>query len=687
MGGGCACAPRPGGCAPGNTRHERARSAVLTEVVARVIAWCRYTPRRASDSAPGRLVRALARKTASAPSASRAGARVARASASATPAAPRSDKCARQCVLRSGERSRHVKDLLTLAATVAAIDEDRLSHARYIDSSEAGTKRAARAFGHRISAQTRRQLFFHVCAIHRVSTNRPQVFHTAALAACDRGVASPVAESPSLTLDVALDYAGRHMRRRDRPSILGMLAAARPAVARADGGAAAALSRVPRRRHRRWPASASGRGSTIGSSSRCRSRPARDRRTCTWCRCRSSASIWRAPNATPTPCAPRTTRRPRRGRFRALSGEVAQRAQQIAVIERSRSCAWRPPSGRVGSLADWPGTHYGYRATEVREIRRRARRSDRRPARVRRQPGASISRLSATTTDAPAIETLLPPPDQTRGRPAVDVGVDGGRFAGGEGVAAAVGRRRFVDRAVGSAARRVCAAPSAPPRSAASPRSSGSSASTRGCERRCWPRPAQHGRARRRARPRAAAARVQRAGPSSGSRRPRDHRRAAGDARCASRRRAPPAAGAGSMAAARRAAARLPADAARRSATLAAVGRRASTTSARWPARRRTGCALLARAPGRGAAQAGAASMPPDGARGGARALPQRLQPGGKRRAAAARRRRGRRRRSRAAGVRAAASGRDHAARTRAGRSRRGHEAANAADLHGRRHA
>ena len=70
--------------------------------------------------------------------------------------------------------------------------------------------------------------------------------------------------------------------------------------------------------------------------------------------------------------------------FASLSGDVAQTLNQVAVI--------KDPTARLATaerarraLADWPGTHYGYRAAEVREIRRRARRSDRRAPRVGRQ--------------------------------------------------------------------------------------------------------------------------------------------------------------------------------------------------------------------------------------------------------------------------------------------------------------
>lgn len=96
--------------------------------------------------------------------------------------------------------------------------------------------------------------------------------------------------------------------------------------------------------------------------------------------------------------------------FALLSGEVARTLNQIAVLEDPRVRLATAERARH-ALAAWPGTHYGYRAKEVREF---VGVLDEVIAGLRVSAGGSRIdlALSATTTDAPEMESLLPAPDQ-----------------------------------------------------------------------------------------------------------------------------------------------------------------------------------------------------------------------------------------------------------------------------------
>jgi hypothetical protein len=94
--------------------------------------------------------------------------------------------------------------------------------------------------------------------------------------------------------------------------------------------------------------------------------------------------------------------------FAQLSGDVAQALNAVALI--------RDPSARLATaerarkaLADWPGSHYGYRSAEVREI---VGVLDEVISGLRAQGGKERFDLAlSTTTTEPPRETLLPAPD------------------------------------------------------------------------------------------------------------------------------------------------------------------------------------------------------------------------------------------------------------------------------------
>jgi hypothetical protein len=95
--------------------------------------------------------------------------------------------------------------------------------------------------------------------------------------------------------------------------------------------------------------------------------------------------------------------------FAALSGEVARTLNQIAVIDDPKArLATAERARRL--LADWPGRHFGYRVKEVREF---VGILDEIIAGLRASAGGGRYdlALAATTTEAPDVEPLLPPPD------------------------------------------------------------------------------------------------------------------------------------------------------------------------------------------------------------------------------------------------------------------------------------
>jgi hypothetical protein len=111
--------------------------------------------------------------------------------------------------------------------------------------------------------------------------------------------------------------------------------------------------------------------------------------------------------------------------FAALSGEVARTLNQIAIIDDPKArLATAERARRL--LADWPRRHFGYRVKEVREF---VGILDEIIAglRVSAGDGRYDLALAATTTEAPEVEPLLPPPDDAeviRGLMAASQAVD-----------------------------------------------------------------------------------------------------------------------------------------------------------------------------------------------------------------------------------------------------------------------
>ena len=97
--------------------------------------------------------------------------------------------------------------------------------------------------------------------------------------------------------------------------------------------------------------------------------------------------------------------------FAMLSGDVARTLNQIAGTDDPKVRLSLAERARR-ALADWPGTHYGYRAAEVREF---VGVLDEVIAGLRASAGGNRFdlALSATTTEVPETEALLPPPDQS----------------------------------------------------------------------------------------------------------------------------------------------------------------------------------------------------------------------------------------------------------------------------------
>lgn len=96
--------------------------------------------------------------------------------------------------------------------------------------------------------------------------------------------------------------------------------------------------------------------------------------------------------------------------FAQLSGDVAQALNQVAVIKDPDARLVTAERARK-ALADWPGTHHGYRASEVREI---VGVLDEVISGLRAQGGKERFDLAlSTSTTDPVAETLLPAPDQT----------------------------------------------------------------------------------------------------------------------------------------------------------------------------------------------------------------------------------------------------------------------------------
>ena len=160
------------------------------------------------------------------------------------------------------------------------------------------------------------------------------------------------------------------------------------------------------------PASANGRASTIGSSSPCRSPPGAGPsdlhlvslpiNRVDLVRTQRYADSVRA-----------ATYASNRGEadFAVLSGEVARTLNQIAGIADPKARLAMAERARR-ALADWPGTHYGYRSAEVREF---VGVLDEVISGLRASAGGNRFdlALSATTTEVPETEALIPAPDQT----------------------------------------------------------------------------------------------------------------------------------------------------------------------------------------------------------------------------------------------------------------------------------
>ena len=96
--------------------------------------------------------------------------------------------------------------------------------------------------------------------------------------------------------------------------------------------------------------------------------------------------------------------------FAQLSSTMAQTLNQVSLIDDPKQRLATAEEARK-TLATWPGTHFGYRAGEVRDIHGIL---DDVIAGLRSQAGKGAFDLAlAATTVAPPHETLLPPPDHT----------------------------------------------------------------------------------------------------------------------------------------------------------------------------------------------------------------------------------------------------------------------------------
>ena len=130
-----------------------------------------------------------------------------------------------------------------------------------------------------------------------------------------------------------------------------------------------AAARVPDATGRRWSATASRRGSAIASIFSMPTGAAAESAAAPGQSAGRSRSTGTGPTATPRPRAPsHYVEDPGRKRLRGAVerawpqalNEVAptdRPAQRLAIVERARK-----------TLADWPPTHYNYRAAEVRQM-------------------------------------------------------------------------------------------------------------------------------------------------------------------------------------------------------------------------------------------------------------------------------------------------------------------------------
>ena len=113
--------------------------------------------------------------------------------------------------------------------------------------------------------------------------------------------------------------------------------------------------------------------------------------------------------------------------YAALSNDVAstlnevaltaEPSQRLAIVQRARQ-----------TLADWPPSHYNYRAAEVRQMLGMLDEAIA-DLQASRTPGRFALNLSAFTDPPAIVEPLLPPPDAARGDRA---GADGGADRGHE---------------------------------------------------------------------------------------------------------------------------------------------------------------------------------------------------------------------------------------------------------------
>ena len=292
------------------------------------------------------------------------------------------------------------------------------------------SKPGARAFGHRISAQSRAKFFF-CLRVHSVSTNHPQVFHRRFRRL--RQTAIQAGSVALLTLREPVTTLAVRMRRLDRRRF-----ADRWRRRSAGTGAArrrAALPRLPVGRHgprELWRMGARRRSARLLDAAHAWRGPGRP-----------------APRLAPDPSCRSGAHRALRRRVRAATYASNRGEADFAHPERRRGANAQSvagitdPKARLAAaerarraLADWPGTHYGYRATEVREF---VGVLDEVIAGLRASAGGRPLRSGAVDNDDRCAGDRGAPSraGSDRGHPAADVGGAGRRLAGGEGVAAA----------------------------------------------------------------------------------------------------------------------------------------------------------------------------------------------------------------------------------------------------------
>ena len=210
-------------------------------------------------------------------------------------------------------------------------------------------------------------------------------------------------------------------------------------AAQAQGAGDAALPRVPERRHQPGELRRVRPGRGSGRVFDARHRRYRRRARCIWCRSRPSVSTGADRRLRRTPSARRDTwRAAAKKTSRGLSADVARVLNEVALVKDPGE-RLRTAERARRSLADWPGSHYGYRAREVHDI---IGVLDEVISGLRAAAGLGGYNLELTaTTPPPPAEALLPAPEQTEVVQQLMTRGDARRHAGRESLAPADGRR------------------------------------------------------------------------------------------------------------------------------------------------------------------------------------------------------------------------------------------------------